>query len=302
MLFVLPTPLVLSELDSALPCSEEEWSADTTEKWWTLRTGNAPPTPSFQEAFTQLFEDSCDRKVLYSECGSYIMISAILSAIFDAHRLSYLPSGTVNFEKFDVALNNWQRLWLAEPKSLCTGRSTPIGALAFNASAVYRAASVMRVRDYTRYSFLLVACLIFRITSLIHFSDEKTCCDRILEMVKEENLEQGPGMIRALVCACVSIQTPVKLGVRFVMQTAALTWSLDQLFCNFEVGIPPFYFLYLTVRAISTAVASSCGAWWSYHGRGATVFDDPSRFALRSISFDQGKIIERAFPQNNIRR
>ena len=160
MLFVLPTPLVLSELDSALPCSEEEWSADTAEKWWTLRTGNAPPTPSFQEAFTQLFEDSCDRKVLYSECGSYIMISAILSAIFDAHRLSYLPSGTVNFEKFDVALNNWQRLWLAEPKSLCTGRSTPIGALAFNASAVYRAASVMRVRDYTRYSFLLVACLI----------------------------------------------------------------------------------------------------------------------------------------------
>jgi hypothetical protein len=51
-----------------------------------------------------------------------------------------------------------------------------------------------------------------------------------------DDLELGPGMIRALVCACVSIQTPVKLGVKFVMQTAALTWSVDQLFCNFEVG------------------------------------------------------------------
>ena len=153
MLFGLPTSLVLSELDSTLPCSEEEWSADTAEKWWTLRTENASPTPSFQGAFMQLFED-CDGNALYSEFGGYIMISAILSAIFDAHRL---PSGTVNFEKFDVALDNWQQLWLAEPKSNSNGRSTPIGALTFNASAVYRAASVMRVRDYSRYFFFLSA-------------------------------------------------------------------------------------------------------------------------------------------------
>jgi hypothetical protein len=153
MVYNLPTPLVLSELDAALPCSEEEWSAETGDKWWALRTSDeAPPTPSFQEAFTRLFQE-CDGTVKYSEFGGYIMISAILSAIFDAHRLSCLPTGTVNFEKFDIALDNWQRLWLAEPKSLCTGRSIPIGALAFNASAVYRAACVMRVRDYTRYLF-----------------------------------------------------------------------------------------------------------------------------------------------------
>jgi hypothetical protein len=146
MLYNLPTSLVLSELDSALPCSEEEWSAETADKWWTLRNSGAPPTPSFQDALAQLFHD-CDG-VRYSEFAGYIMISAILSAIFDAHRLSCLPSGTVNFEKFDVALDNWQRLWLA-------GGSNPIGALAFNSSAVYRAASVMRVRDYTRCLFNL---------------------------------------------------------------------------------------------------------------------------------------------------
>ena len=120
-------------------------------------------------------------------------------------------------------------------------------------------------------------------------------------MVKEDNLEPGPGMIRALVSACVSIQNPVKLGVKFVMRTAALTWSLDQIFFNFEVGITPSLALFDS-RALSTAVAPPGGEWHSYHGRRGTIFDVTSEFALRSISFDQREISERTFPQNNIRR
>jgi hypothetical protein len=45
-------------------------------------------------------------------------------------------------------------------------------------------------------------------------------------------------MIRAIVPACISFQIPVKLGVKLVAQTAALFWSLDHVFCNFEAGTP----------------------------------------------------------------
>jgi hypothetical protein len=72
---------------------------------------------------------------------------------------------------------------------------------------------------------------------MVHFSDNNTCCGQILRTLEEEPLYQGPGITRALVSTCVSIQIPVKLGVKFVMQTAAMTWSVDHMFCNFEIGI-----------------------------------------------------------------
>jgi hypothetical protein len=75
---------------------------------------------------------------------------------------------------------------------------------------------------------------------MVHFSDEKTCCREILSMAREEPLQHTSGVIRALISACVSIQIPVKLGVKFVMQTAAMTWSVDHMFCNFEIGITVF--------------------------------------------------------------
>jgi hypothetical protein len=57
-------------------------------------------------------------------------------------------------------------------------------------------------------------------------------------MLSGEPLQRTPSMIRALVPACVSFQIPVKLGVKLVAQTAALFWSVDHVFCNFEVGMP----------------------------------------------------------------
>ena len=71
---------------------------------------------------------------------------------------------------------------------------------------------------------------------MVHFSDHETCCEEILRTVREEPLQHTNGVARALVSACVSIQIPVKLGVKFVMQTAAMTWSVDHMFCNFEIG------------------------------------------------------------------
>ena len=78
------------------------------------------------------------------------MISGILSTILETNRNQRLSPTTINSSALDVALDNWQRLWHADPKSHSTGPSSPFGAMAFNASAVYRAACIRKVRDYSR--------------------------------------------------------------------------------------------------------------------------------------------------------
>lgn len=59
--------------------------------------------------------------------------------------------GMIDFTKFDVALDTWQQNFLADPKNLTSGPSTPFGAMAFNSSAIYRSANIRRVEDYSRY-------------------------------------------------------------------------------------------------------------------------------------------------------
>jgi hypothetical protein len=155
MLFNLPTPFAIDELEGTLPCSEEEWSASSEEMWWELpATGALPAIPSFQEAFGQLSQDDsmASNNKQYSEFGSYILISALLSTALEAHRSTKAstPDQKV-FEKLDIALENWQRSLLhADPKNAIERQNIPDGALAFNTSAIYRATTVMRVKDYSR--------------------------------------------------------------------------------------------------------------------------------------------------------
>lgn len=152
LLFDLETPLPLPSLDSMLlPCSEEEWAAENEETWRALKfSDNSPPTPSFRDAFNNIFQEQVPER-LYSEFGGYVMISAILGAILDSHRVSSLISAGIDFSKMDRALDNWHTLWHHDPKSHVTGPSSPSGSLAFNASVIYRVASVRRVVNYSRY-------------------------------------------------------------------------------------------------------------------------------------------------------
>jgi hypothetical protein len=148
MLYDIPTSLRGSDLSQPLPCSEEQWSSPTPE---TCLSSTSVPTPSYREAFILLFDHNCCNVQAYSEFGGYIMISGILSTILETNRNQRLSPTTINSSALDVALDNWQRLWHADPKSHSTGPSSPFGAMAFNASAVYRAACIRKVRDYSRY-------------------------------------------------------------------------------------------------------------------------------------------------------
>src|SRR5579859_3480094 len=87
-------------------------------------------------------------------------------------------------------------------------------------------------------AFLLffVLDLTFRVKATVQFSDDKLSSEEILRTLNDPTFVRKPEMIRALVPACVSLQIPVKMGMKLVAQTAALFWSVDHVFCNFEVG------------------------------------------------------------------
>jgi hypothetical protein len=79
--------------------------------------------------------------------------------------------------------------------------------------------------------------LIRRVKATVQFFDEKIGTEEMIKMLNDKSFHRVPEMIRALVPACVSLQIPVKMGMKLVAQTAALFWSVEHVFCNFEVGI-----------------------------------------------------------------
>ena len=111
----------------------------------------------FPRNFGKLFGGNTACTKWYSEFGGYVMISAILYTILDAYRISRVPTATVEFSKLDTALDTWQKVWEADPRSYISGPSSSFGALAFNAAVVYRVASVRRIRDYSKYCLVRFA-------------------------------------------------------------------------------------------------------------------------------------------------
>jgi Fungal specific transcription factor domain len=153
MLLDIPTPMPFSEVNLPLPSSEEEWSANSAEEWRSIHTSTtSPPTPTFNEAFDSLFAGNFENIHRYSEFGGYVMISGILSAILNTYRISMTPAVSIDWRKFDISIDAWQRSWNADPKSYSIGPRNPFSTMAFNASAIYRATTILRVRDYSKSS------------------------------------------------------------------------------------------------------------------------------------------------------
>src|SRR5579862_3842136 len=80
------------------------------------------------------------------------------------------------------------------------------------------------------------ALLIARIKAFFKLGSEDRCRNEVIQNLGAMDPSKRADMIRALVPAVISFQIPVKLGVKLVAQTAALFWSLDHVFCNFEAG------------------------------------------------------------------
>jgi Fungal specific transcription factor domain len=157
MLFNIPSAFNFSDLDFPLPSSEEEWAAPTEADFFLLRSPEtSPETPLFNDSVQLLFQKHIELRTRYSELGGHILIAAITLAIMDAYRLArHIPTMTPDFTMFDVALENWRKLWQIDPKSGTAGPNGPFGAITFNSAGLYRAACIRKVRDYARYYQIL---------------------------------------------------------------------------------------------------------------------------------------------------
>lgn len=60
--------------------------------------------------------------------------------------------------------------------------------------------------------------------------------DEIVRTMDMDSLPRGQDLLRALIPACEFLQISMKLGAKLLAQTAALFWSVEHMFYNFEVG------------------------------------------------------------------
>jgi hypothetical protein len=158
MLFNIPSAFNLSDLDFTLPSSEEEWAARTESDFYLLRSPEtSPETPLFNDSFQLLFQKRIELRTRYSELGGHILISAIALSIMDTYRLArHVPSMKLNLTIFDIALENWRKLWQIDPKSGTAGPYGTFGAITFNSAGLYRAACIRKVRDYAKYALIAI--------------------------------------------------------------------------------------------------------------------------------------------------
>jgi hypothetical protein len=64
--------------------------------------------------------------------------------------------------------------------------------------------------------------------------------DLFLKTVGEDTFVRDKEMMKALIPAAQSLQISVKFGIKLLAQTAALYWSVEHMFCNFDVGMSFF--------------------------------------------------------------
>jgi hypothetical protein len=89
------------------------------------------------------------------------------------------------------------------------------------------------------------------------FNSEKASIAEIMRTLDEDSFGRGPEFIRALVPACQSLVISVRLGIKLLERDAAVSWSVEHMFCNFDIGTPSTPVLCL-LRYFSTAVAACC--------------------------------------------
>ena len=70
------------------------------------------------------------------------------------------------------------------------------------------------------------------------FNSEKASIAEIMRTLDQDNFRRGPEFIRALVPACQSLVISVRLGIDHLARTAAKDWSVEHMFCNFDIGTP----------------------------------------------------------------
>jgi hypothetical protein len=134
IVFNLPSPLMISDMQLRLPCGEMEWKALDVASWKKLNALSAPQ-PLFRDCIAALFQPR-DVTPPFSSLGGHVLIHALLQRIFSIQRSTRLQ----NFENEIVpglssslqqALKEWQNGWEQNPESSYSPLDR-YGPIAFN--------------------------------------------------------------------------------------------------------------------------------------------------------------------------
>jgi hypothetical protein len=68
------------------------------------------------------------------------------------------------------------------------------------------------------------------------FDGKDSHVDEIAELLDQRPQLDSASMSRALVPALHSLQISEKLGLNLLARTAALSWSVEHMICNFDLG------------------------------------------------------------------
>lgn len=243
ILYNVPPPVLNSEIDMMLPCYEEEWRCDTAISWEQTRTEASSTQPRFESAFRSLFQP--EENVAVRACsplGVYILISALIQHIYLVRQLSKHTTHASDItlhSQMDIlrqALGQWQQIWEMDPyRSIAP--DNPKGPLPFNSIAQFRMAYIRLSIDVGSFFTM----------------DSRDPQHIAVEMLCSPSVPRNQHTTRAALHAAHTLSTPVRIGVKLVARTQALTWSLQHSLSYLESG-------FLLSKWLDTITRLPCGA------------------------------------------
>jgi hypothetical protein len=94
LMHLSPT-LVLAELKTSLPCSEELWNAPTAEAWDSLVQTSPPPTLQVGALFKMITADSAfplPTSIRLNPFACHLLVNAIHLLVWSSAQLSFIPN------------------------------------------------------------------------------------------------------------------------------------------------------------------------------------------------------------------
>ena len=247
IVYNIPSPILSSELDMALPCSASEFKAGTESKWKETRARTTTIETTFQTALARIFSRGSDNdaSAYNSSLGNYILVHAIIQHIFYVRQVSryrltnqgeLLPEDVASIEQ---ALRNWQLAWKRNPESSLNPMN-PNGPVTFNSTALLRLA-------YIRLN--------------VDIGPGRALDTRDPEQIAEAFhaspvLKRTPKLLRAVLHSAHALSIPVKIGIHLVAQTQTFNWSIQHSLCTLECA----YLLSKWLEALSLPDAGSPSA------------------------------------------
>ncbi|PLB51309.1 hypothetical protein P170DRAFT_493607, partial [Aspergillus steynii IBT 23096] len=218
LVFNLPSPLMIADIQLRLPCSESEWKAPDSDSWFSVHQ-KSQPSPQSQESISELLQNGSGSP-LCSSLGSHVLIHALLQHVFSTRHSTQLENkeevtGPGHSNTLRQALKKWQKGCELNPES----SPSPLdkhGPIAFNSTALFHLAYIRLVIDIGPARSLL----------------EQNHVQIATRLKDQPKLQRGPMLVLAARHATAALSSPVQMGVYFVSRVP--NWSVMHAVCALE--------------------------------------------------------------------